>query len=352
MMIGKTNDAAAAAFAPPRPDDFNGDGTSDILWRNSLGPVVDWTMNDGVISSSSFVTANGASVAVDGSWSVAGIGDFNGDGSADILWRNTSGETAVWSMNGPAVAASGDVTSNGVAVVPDASWSVGGVGDFNGDGKVDILWRNTSGEVADWLMNGSTIAASSDITSNGVAVRPDASWSVAGIGNFNGDNVGGNADVLWRNTTTGELSVWFMNGSMIASTADIKFNGASVRPDASWSIVGINDFNGDKDADMLWRNTDGTLVEWGLNGTAIGFTSALTFNGVAVNPDASWHVVEIGDFNGDARSDILWRNDNGALSEWLMNGTTISQAVTPTANGTPVSPDSTWSVQAKPTTFA
>jgi hypothetical protein len=351
MMFGKISVAATAAFSPPRPDDFNGDGISDILWRNSVGGVVVWTMNGGAISSS-FVTANGTSVAVDGSWSVAGLSDFNGDGSADILWRNTSGEVAVWFMSGPAIIGSSDVTSNGVAVKPDASWSVGGVGDFNGNGKADILWRNTSGEVAVWLMDGSTIASSDDITLHGVAARPDATWSAAGVGNFNGDGVGGNADILWRNATTGELAVWFMNGSTIASSADVTLNGVSVRPDSSWSLAGINDFNGDKDADMLWRNTDGTLVEWGLNGTAIGFVSALTFNGVAVDPDASWHVVEIGDFNGDGRSDILWRNDNGTLSEWLMSGTTINQTVTPAANGIAASPDNTWAIQARPTTFA
>jgi hypothetical protein len=38
---------------------------------------------------------------------------------------------------------------------------VGGVGDFNHDGRADILWRSTtSGAVAQWLMNGTTIVKS------------------------------------------------------------------------------------------------------------------------------------------------------------------------------------------------
>jgi len=342
------------SFTSPsfRPNDFDGDGISDILWRNTADGIVDWTMNGGTIAASGFAMSNGVIVAPDASWSAAGLSDFDGDGRSDILWRNTSGEVAVWLMNGAAITSSADVTANGVAVRPDASWSVAGVGDFNGDGMSDVLWRNSSGEVAVWSMGGTTIAASADVTANGAAVRPDASWSVAGIGRFNGDNAGGNADVLWRNSATGELTVWFMSGSSIASSADLTLNGVAVRPDASWSIVAIDDFNNDKDADILWRNSDGTLTEWALNGAAIGASGPITFNGAVLAPDASWHVVEIGDFNGDGRSDILWRNDSGALAEWLMSGNTVISALAPSSNGIPITPDSSFVTQAKPTDFA
>jgi FG-GAP repeat len=38
-------------------------------------------------------------------WFVAGTGDFNGDGKSDILWRDDSGNTSMWFMNGTMVAA-------------------------------------------------------------------------------------------------------------------------------------------------------------------------------------------------------------------------------------------------------
>ena len=62
-------------------------------------------------------------------------------------------------------------------------------------------------------------------------------------------------------------------------------------------------------------------------------------------------MVEIGDFNGDGQSDILWRNDNGAVAEWLLNGSTVVASVTPNIGGTAVTPEATWSTQAKPTNF-
>ena len=72
------------------------------------------------------------------SWQIKATGDFNGDGKSDILWQNTDGTPAIWLMNG--------TNPIGAAVVgasnPGPSWHVEGTGDFNGDGKSDILWQN------------------------------------------------------------------------------------------------------------------------------------------------------------------------------------------------------------------
>ena len=312
-----------------------------MLWRNDSGRIVDWTINDGAIASACDLTFNGAAVRPDASWSVAEVVDFNNDGNADALWRNTSGELIEWTMQGSTIASSAEVTLNGAAVRPDASWSIAGAGDFNGDGKADLLWRNANGELVSWMMDGSAISASADVRSGGAAARPDASWSVAGIGDFNGD---GKADVLWRNAS-GEVAAWLMNGASIADSGDLKSSGTPIRPDTSWSIAGIGDFNGDGNADVLWRNSSGVLAEWQMDGTAIAASGFLTSQGAVVAPDASWHIVQIGDFNGDAQSDILWRNDNGAVAEWQMNGSQIIGTTTPAAGGL----DGSWHDQIKPT---
>jgi serralysin len=108
----------------------------------------------------------------------------------------------------------------------------------------------------------------------------------------------------------------------------------------------------DRNADVLWRGADGSLAEWLMNGSTIAGSGLVNANGAAVAPDASWHVVEIGDFNGDARADVLWRNDNGQMAEWLMKGLTIVSSSVPSSGGTPVSPDASWHTQAKSTDFA
>ena len=78
-------------------------------------------------------------------------------------------------MNGTTVA-----STAGVGNVP-RTWTVVGTGDFNGDGKGDILWRDTSGNYAIWLMNGATVHG-------GRRHRQLATtWSVVGTGDFNGD---------------------------------------------------------------------------------------------------------------------------------------------------------------------
>ena len=95
-------------------------------------------------------------------WQVAGNGDYDGDGDADISWRNTStGQNWMYLMNGATIESS--VGVNTVSM----DWEVAGSGDYNGDGKSDILWRRTGfggvgGDGRNWmyLMNGATIISS------------------------------------------------------------------------------------------------------------------------------------------------------------------------------------------------
>jgi len=331
-------------------DDFSGDGHSDIIWRDSSGALAEWQMNGAAVGVSGAPTIGGTPITPDASWSLAATSDFDGDGNADQLWRQTStGSLALWTMNGSTITSSSAPTFGGSVVSPDASWSVAGSGDFDGDGDADLLWRQGStGSLVLWTMNGSTITSSGSVNSAGTAVNPDPSWSVAGIGDFNND---GNADILWRDAS-GEVSVWLMNGSTITAGADVTSGGAVVQPDASWSVAGIGDFNGDGNADILWRNTNGSLVEWLMSGSTIIGSGAVTAGGTAIAPDASWQLAEIGDFNSDGMADMLWRNDSGALADWQMNGTSIVASSTPSSGGTPLAPGGSWQVQARPTDFA
>jgi hypothetical protein len=84
---------------------------------------------------------------------VAGTGDFDADGKSDIVWRDNSGNTAVWLMSGANI-----VTAAGLGNIPNP-WSIAQTGDYNGDGKSDLLWRDAAGDTYMWFMNGTAIGS-------------------------------------------------------------------------------------------------------------------------------------------------------------------------------------------------
>jgi hypothetical protein len=82
-----------------------------------------------------------------GGWNQIASGDFNGDGTDDVMWQNAAtGATSEWLM------ANGGVANNPFTpAAPD--WDVVATGDFNGDGTVDLMWQNAlNGASAEWLM--------------------------------------------------------------------------------------------------------------------------------------------------------------------------------------------------------
>src|SRR5947207_2494571 len=292
--------SSANALPPCAPMDFDGDCKSDVLWRNSAtGEDYVWLMNGLTI------TRGGSLTTVDDpAWQIPGTGDFDGDGKADILWRNAvTGENYIWLMNGLSIASSGSVNF----VDPTSGWQVQGIGDFDGDGRADILWRNLStGDNYIYLMNGWTIAAQGLV--NAVS---DQAWQVKGIGDFDGD---GRADILWRNSSTGENYIWLMNGLSTASQGSVNF------VDPAWQVKGIGDFDGDGKADILWRNlSTGENYIYLMNGWTIAAQGLV--NAVS---DQAWQLKGIGDFDGDGKADILWRNSStGENYVYFMNGWAI-----------------------------
>src|SRR5262249_25110758 len=149
-------------------------------------------------------------------------------------------------------------------------------------------------------------------------------------------------EMLWRQASTGSLVLWQMNGSNIVNTANVIVGdgGPAVTPDASWSVAGSGDFDGDGNADLLWRQSStGSLAVWDMIGAGIKDTGIVTFQGNPIAPDASWNIVEIADFNGDGNTDLLWRQSTtGTLSEWTMNGSQIVSTSSPSSQGSAVSP--------------
>ena len=211
----------------------------------------------------------------DMTWQIVGTGDFNNDGSVDVLWRynGAGGKVRVWYMSGTTLLSGADITS-----VSDLSWQVAGTGDFNKDGHVDILWRynGTGGQVRVWYMNGISIIGGANL-----CAVPDLNWQVGGTGDFNKD---GSVDILWRyNGTGGRNRVWYMNGVSIIGGADLL-----AVSDLNWQIGGVADYSGDGNVDVVWRyaGAAGYVYVWDLNGIAWTQTEKL-----AVVTDQNWRIV-------------------------------------------------------------
>ncbi len=179
--------------------------------------------------------------------------------------------------------------------------------DFNGDGRSDVLWRNDNGQMSNWL---GTANGGWQVNDSNAGMTIPVSWHIVGTGDFNGD---GRDDILWRNDN-GLLSNWLANANGGFTPNDAN---AHIGVPTSWQVAGTGDFNGDGRDDVLWRNDNGQLSNW--LGTATGGWQLNDVNAAATVP-TNWHVVGTGDFNGDGRADILWRNDAGEVSNWL--GTT------------------------------
>ena len=249
--------------------DFNGDGHSDILWQNVNGQVAVWDMNGTtqIPGGSQILPSNPGP-----SWKAVGTGDFNADGSADILFQNTNGQAAIWEISGNAVIGGGAVSPN-----PGPGWKVIGTGDFNGDGYSDILWQDAStGQTAIWEMNGANI-----IGGGAVSLNAGPGWKAIGTGDFNGD---GRSDILLQNTSSGQVAIWEMNGTSVIGGGIV-----SSDPGPNWHAMGTGDFNGDGFSDILWQNVNGQAAIWEMNGTTQipGGTQIL-----ASNPGPSWHAVK------------------------------------------------------------
>ncbi|WP_342348079.1 FG-GAP-like repeat-containing protein [uncultured Nitrospira sp.] len=291
--------------------DLNGDGKADLIWRNTkTGEVAGWLLNGASVAASDIL----GQLPIE--WAISGVGDLNGDGKTDLVWRNnTSGAVAVWLMDGLTI------TSTGFLGTVPTSWGIQAIEDMNGDGKADLLWRNTTdGNTAIWLMNGTAIV------STGFPAGVSLGWQIAGVGDVNGD---GKADVIWRHDTSSTVAIWLMNGLTITSTG---FPGSVP---TTWGIHAVGDANGDGKADLFWRNTtDGNTAIWLMNGTAIASSG---FPGTV---SVAWQIAGANDVNGDGKADVIWRNpSNGGVAVWLMNGLTI------TSTGFPGTTSADWEIQ-------
>lgn len=231
--------------------DFNGDGKTDLVFVGSRGDgfsqVAVWLLD----GSTRLATAS--LPVVPENVYLGGTADFDGNGTADILWHHRfEGTMTIWLMTGTSI-----TSIHNLPALPHY-WLVGGVGDVTGDGKPDIVVYSSdavspwNGYVAYWQMDGLSLERIVDLyPMTKFVVGNEFFDNIAGAADFNRD---GTDDILivkpraWRDGINYPGIVRLMdNGAVVGEiTVDIySIDG----------VLAIGDFDEDRDADALLQQS-------------------------------------------------------------------------------------------------
>jgi VCBS repeat-containing protein len=279
--------------------DINGDGTSDILtYSQSTGLITRTNISNGVVTSAAILasTSQGPGDTTSGNWDVRATGDFNYDGTSDLVLKNqVTGQFYIWTFTGQAQTGSSNLGVIGT------NWDVLSTADFNRDGNHDILWRNADdGHLYVWTFDAQ--AQQNGSASLGVL---GTNWTGAGVGDFDGD---GDSDVMLRNSDNGRLYLYTLENGQLSGGRDVNTFGTE------WIVGGVGDFNGDGISDVALKNTNTGQFY------ILGFDTAGSYMGTNLGIiGTQFDIAATGDYNNDGTDDILWRNTtNNQVSIGLM----------------------------------
>ncbi|MGA2944898.1 MAG: NF038122 family metalloprotease, partial [Xanthobacteraceae bacterium] len=267
--------------------DFFGGRTEGVLWYDSsTGDANEWQLSDGAWAGSVDLGSH------PGNYQIAGVGDFTGDGTDDVLWTSASNgqvQTDIWELSNGRWAASVSPGSH------PAGYTVASIGDFTGNGTDDILWQNAAtGDTDEWQLSNGKWAASVDLGSH-----PGSGWQIAGVGDFTGNGID---DILWTNSSGGQVQtdIWELgsNGQWVASVSP------GSHP-AGYQVAGIGNFTGNSTSDILWQNsTTGDIDEWQIAGGKWAASVDL-----GAHP-GNTPVAGVGNLTGSSTSDVLFHTSS------------------------------------------
>jgi hypothetical protein len=224
--------------------DFNGDGSPDLVLRNSgNGRTTIWYLHGNAF----FSSANGPTLPV--GWMIAYVADLNHDSKPDfVLFNPSTHQTAIWFLNNTAY-----VSSAYGPTLPQG-WTLIAAVDVNGDSKLDyVLFNATTRRTAFWFLNGTARAGGT------YGPTLPAGWVPASATDFNGDT---KPDFLLSNSATRRTAVWYLNGQVRIGSA----YGPTLPP--GWTLRAADDFNNDNKPDyLLFKASTRRTAIWYLNGT-------------------------------------------------------------------------------------
>ena len=256
------------------------------------------------------VTAANSPFAVGSTPLSVAVGDFNGDGNQDYAVANYNDSTVTVLLgngSGGFTASSGSPFSTGSSTFPESVV----VGDFNGDGFLDLATANPgANSVTILLGNGAGVFS----TASGSPLALGTSPRSLAVGDFNGDGI---QDLVTANQSSNNVTVLLGNGTG-------GFTAASGSPFAVGSVptsIVVADFNGDGMQDLATVNQSDNAATVLLGNGAGGFTAA---SGSPYTVGTAPTTLVAADFNGDGIPDLATANQNSGsnnVTVLLGNGT-------------------------------
>ncbi len=247
--------------------------------------------------------------------------------SLDLFWHHSVSEkVGVWTLNeeGTSLETAAFITdqSGEDVLVPDENpWEGRGVLD-NGDGNRNLLWRDTvTGGVAIWKMEGSEFQEQIIIDPPADGPGSNLDWEIRGTGDVNS---GGGEEIFWYNTSTGDIAVseihesGFGNATFITDTSN---QAMIISPDDDWQLLAAGDMDGDGDADAIWENiTTQQFAYWELDGTV--YQNPVLIDSPAA--DGDWEFRGAYDANNDGIDDFFFRSGSGETGIWMIENNSVS----------------------------
>lgn len=299
--------------------DVNGDGLADVAVteypRGSFYPAYGHARVVVVFGSrhprSIDLAAGGAGAfSINGlaTANVASAGDVNGDHLADILvcCTQTGSSAVVFGTRTPEDVDVSALGARGFLIGGATASSLAGVGDINGDGLADVALADPFDSQHVWVVYGKRATASVDLDRLGAGGftidGPYVGVGLAGVGDVNGDGL---ADLaVSMGIDRGDVAVVF--GSRSAHPLDVSALGADgfTIENAGYPLGPAGDFNRDGLADLAVHSNNVTSIVFGQRNSSPVDVRAARFHGFTV-AGASGPATAVGDMNGDGRPDLL-----------------------------------------------
>ena len=296
---------AGGQYTAPLIGDFNGDGHQDIAVRDLNTGIWYVALSNG---SGGFQAPSVWGQWVPGAvWANVQVGDFDGQGRSEIVGRYIpNGQWWVGQSTGSLFVP--HLWTIWAVESPFLTWTDVMVGDLTGNGLDDIVGRVL--QTGQWWAGIST--GSSFLNFLWTTWNPGVTWVDVHIGDFTGN---GKADIVGR---TLDAAQWWM--AVSTGNGFNNFLWAQWSNVVTWTNVVVGDFNGDGKLDIAGQ-VQGLGQWWVGMSTGSAFNSSLW---ASWSPTATWVNVQAADFNGDGFADLAGRNL--ATGDWMVgisNGSSL-----------------------------